>query len=154
MASYIVLAKGLLRNHEGYRDRPYRCPAGKWTWGYGRNIEDNPLDVDEQLFLLRNLGDPRSIAEFLLERDVERSASRLTVFSWWRALNDARKAAMIDFVFNLGMARFLGFKKANAALTAGDYSRAADEMLDSKWAGQVGARATTIARIIRDGVIS
>ena len=45
---------------------------------------------------------------------------------------------MINMLFNLGLPRLLGFTNMWAAIQAGDYAKAADEMLDSKWAAQVG----------------
>jgi hypothetical protein len=41
----------------------------------------------------------------------------------------------------------LGFRKFCAAMAAGDYETAADEMLDSKW-----ARTDTPARAMRESV--
>jgi len=37
-----------------------------------------------------------------------------------------------------------------AALRAGDWGTAADEMLDSKWAEQVGPRAVRLIRMMRE----
>jgi lysozyme len=53
--------------------------------------------------------------------------------------------------FNLGMPRLRQFRNMLAALEAGDFETAAREALDSRWAGQVGARAERIAAQIRDG---
>jgi lysozyme len=38
-----------------------------------------------------------------------------------------------------------------AALEQGDYETAAKEMLDSKWARQVGDRANRLAKMMEDG---
>ena len=51
--------------------------------------------------------------------------------------------------FNLGWPRLSRFKNMIEALKAGDYGRAADEALDSKWADQVGTRAERIATVYR-----
>ena len=55
---------------------------------------------------------------------------------------------IIEMIFHLGLPRFLGFKKMIQALREDDYSKAAIEMLDSKWACQVGVRASTLANIM------
>ena len=34
--------------HEGLRLEVYKCPAGKWTVGGGRNLEGKPLTEGEQ----------------------------------------------------------------------------------------------------------
>ena len=141
----------LLKQHEGKKFEPYLCKGGKWTWGYGRNVEDNPLSVDEVVFVLENLGEPETIAEYLLYRDIDRVIGNLQIMSWWNTLHEARKAALIDLVFNIGFGSFLQFKKTIHALAAGDFERAADEMLDSLWSRQVGKRSVNIAKIIRTG---
>jgi len=40
-----------------------------------------------------------------------------------------------------------------AALAVDDYELAADEMLDSKWAIQVGKRAIELSRMMREGEV-
>jgi hypothetical protein len=58
----------------------------------------------------------------------------------------------LNMTFNLGD-RLLGFRKALAAVQAGDWSTAAAEMLDSQWAAQVGPRAQRLAEAMRTGVM-
>jgi lysozyme len=53
--------------------------------------------------------------------------------------------------FNLGLQGLLGFKDMMLAIEAEDYDRAANEMLESKWATQVGERAICLAGIMRHG---
>jgi len=57
----------------------------------------------------------------------------------------------MNMLFNLGYTRFLGFKKMLHAIEVRDFNHAANEMLDSKWAGQVGQRAIELAQIMRSG---
>jgi lysozyme len=51
-------------------------------------------------------------------------------------------------IFNLGLPRFLGFKKMIQALCEDDYAEAAEQMLDSLWSKQVGKRAKVLAEIM------
>ena len=51
--------------------------------------------------------------------------------------------------FNMGQPRLAKFKRMIAAIKAGDWDRAAIEALDSRWAAQVGDRATEIAAMLR-----
>jgi len=53
--------------------------------------------------------------------------------------------------FNLGRPRLAKFKRMLAAIAAEDFVRAAAEMLNSSWAIDVGQRARTLARLMRDG---
>lgn len=128
----------MLKRHEGLRLRPYLCPAGKLTIGYGRNLEDNGIS--------------RAEAEELLYNDYYRCKDELKQFAFWDALDECRQDVLVNMVFNMGLTRLMGFKKMLNALAMGDPCLAADEMLDSKWArDDVPARATELAALMRAG---
>jgi len=122
---------------EGFRNKVYTCPAGKLTIGVGRNLEDRGISDDEVLYLLRN-----DIAA------AERDAKTL---SYYDQLDEVRQLVVCDMVFNLGLTRWLRFTEANKALSAHDYERAADEMVDSKWYTQTGRRAKRLVEAMRTG---
>ena len=88
----------------------------------------------------------------MLDSDIAEAHRSLSFLDFWSDLNDARKAALIDMVFNLGITGLMTFKKMLAALERKDYDAASSEILDSRYAIQVGARAIRIATIIRSGV--
>lgn len=134
-----TIIERLLRKHEGLRLSLYHCPAGKLTIGFGRNIEQNGISEDEALYLLRN--------------DIDNAEIELTQnLDWFADLDEIRQVVLVDMHFNLGWPRLSRFKNMLAACEQGDYSTAADEMLDSLWAGQVGQRARTLARMMETGV--
>ena len=54
---------------------------------------------------------------------------------------------------NLGPSGLLGFKKMHKALANKDYITASAEMLDSRWATQVGNRAIELSKIIKEEYI-
>lgn len=127
-----------IKRHEGFRSKPYKCPAGKLTIGYGRNIEDNGITMDE--------------AEHLLVNDIARSQTELSnSLPWYKGLSHRRKQAMINLAFNMGWGTLQKFKKFLAAMESGNYSIAKDELLDSKYAQQVGKRAQEVAEQIVNG---
>ena len=76
-------------------------------------------------------------------------------------LSDARRFVIVDMVYNLGVAGFLGFPSArkaiNAAVAAATdpakaralYGQAADQMVDSAWYAQVGNRAKRNVAMMR-----
>ena len=130
--------KELLIKHEGKRLRPYKCPAGKLTIGVGRNLDDNGITEEEAMYLFDN--DIKAII----------SSCRET-FAWFAFLDNVRQAVVVSMVFNLGLGRFLGFKNTIAAIRDKDWNKAADNMLQSKWAEQVGHRAIELAEMMRDG---
>ena len=126
-----------LKRHEGLRLKPYLCPEGKITIGFGRNLEDMGISEKE--------------AEMLLMSDIERCYQELDVFSWFHDLDQVRQEAMVNMLFNLGLPTFLEFKRTLKFMAEGAYSQAADEMLDSKWANQVGDRAKELAYMVDTG---
>jgi lysozyme len=127
----------MLKRHEGRRLKPYLCTADKLTIGYGRNLDDNGISEDEALYLLQN--------------DIDACYSELNVFNWFQELDQVRQQALVDMRFNLGLPRFLSFKKMIARLIAKEYSQAAEEIINSLYAKQVGDRANEIAYMIERG---
>ena len=123
--------------HEGMRLKPYRCTAGKLTIGVGRNLDDKGIAKSEALFLLHN--------------DIAEALEALNRYGWYRKLDPIRQRVVIDMAFNLGMGDLLGFRRMIAALKRDDYQDAAGEMLMSRWAEQVGMRATRLAEMMRTG---
>lgn len=120
-----------LKRHEGVELKPYVCPAGYLTIGVGRNIQDNGISMEE--------------AEILLLNDIDRCWMQAKTLPGWDSMNEARRAVLVNMVFNMGLPRVQGFKKMLAALEDEDYAAATREMLDSRWARQVGDRATELA---------
>ena len=127
----------MLQRHEGLRLKPYKCTAGKLSIGYGRNLDDMGISEVEAMVLLRH--------------DIERCYDELNVFSWFSDLDQVRQEALIDMLYNLGLPTFLEFKKTLKYVAEGKYSQAAEEMLRSKWADQVGDRAKELAYMMDTG---
>tara|TARA_B110000091_G_scaffold71743_1_gene79151 strand:+ start:42 stop:455 length:414 start_codon:yes stop_codon:yes gene_type:complete len=131
----------MLRKHESVETHAYKCSANKTTIGVGRNIDKNG-----------GIGLSQMEIDYLLANDIKRVEAELSqAFNWYDDLNDARKDAMMDICFNLGLPRLMLFKKSLAAMSNRHYEIAAIELLDSRWARQVGQRAITISEIIRTG---
>lgn len=128
-----------LKRDESFVSHAYQDSEGYWTIGYGRL-------VDERL----SGGITEAEAAILLDHDLNRAVTELDrALPWWRKMSPSWQRGLINMRFNLGLPRLLTFKKMLAALQAGDGERAADEALDSVWAGQVGERADRIAALYR-----
>jgi lysozyme len=131
----------MLKRHEGVEHHIYRCSAGFWTLGAGRNVDPQG-----------GLGLSDDEVDYLLQNDIERVIKELsTEYRWFKDLDDVRKDAMIDISFNLGATRLRGFKRALAAMEVADYKMAAKEFLDSKWSRDVKGRATELCYMIEMG---
>ena len=128
----------MLIRHEGIRLKPYRDTVGKLTVGVGRNLDDVGITREEALMLLNNDIDK-------VRREVRRT------FPWFASLNPVHQNVVLNMVFNLGLPRFRRFTKTIAAVKAKHWDEAARQMLDSRWAEQVGRRARELAEMIKTG---
>jgi lysozyme len=139
-----------LELHEGKRLKAYVCPGGYLTVGVGRNVEANPV-FDEIGRDISEVGDSITITEAmtLLDNDIDRFALEVRgEIPCFAELSDIRKQVLIDMAFNLGTAGLLKFKNMLVALDEGDFHRAADEMMDSRWARQVKTRADRLSQMM------
>ena len=129
-------ARRLIKAHEGVRLTPYIYTVGKCTIGVGRNLTDRGLTTEE--------------VELLFETDFKLAMHILDIWlADWRAYPASVQMALLSMAFNLGGPRLSGFVKMRASLLDHDYEEDANQALDSRWAKQVGHRATEIAELIR-----
>lgn len=128
----------LLTLHEGVKLKPYRCTAGKLTIGIGRNLDDVGISEEESIYLMNN---DISKCELQLESS----------FPWFNDLNEVRQTVLVDMCFNLGIKGLLRFINTLDCIKNGDYIQAAKNMTNSKWALQVKARASRLAKMMETG---
>lgn len=125
---------------EGKKKRIYLDTATppRWTGGIGRNMTDRDFSEDEIQLMLKN--------------DIDLVCDQLdNRMPWWKHMTDARMRAWANFTFNVGITKAMTFKNTIGLLQSGKYDQAADEILRSKWASQVGERAKRISDTIRNG---
>jgi len=120
----VVLATMLLKlpGFEGFRSKPYVCPAGYWTIGYGSRWL-----VNEQPVTARTFPIDRATADSLLLQTVttlDAVLSRLVRV----ALSDVQRAALLSWQYNVGTVA-VESSTLLRKLNAGDYAGAADELL-------------------------
>ena len=136
----------MLRRHEGVESHAYMCSQNFLTIGVGRNVD--PGDNGSA----KGLGLSDDEIDYLLENDIKRVEKELSdEYEWFSGLDDVRRDCMVDISFNLGQTRLRGFKKALSAMAESDWEEASEQFLDSRWADQVGNRATELAEMIRTG---
>lgn len=131
--------------NEGIELIPYRCSAGKLSIGIGRNLDDNPLNKEELDKIghdCRTKGITKDEAFYLCRNDLKNVKKDLDrELPWWRELDQDRQFVMIDLCFNLGYKKLLTFQKTLASIAQGFYITAGDQLMQSKYAKQVGIRA-------------
>lgn len=129
-----------LKRDEGVRLKPYTDTVGKLTIGVGRNLSDVGISDDE--------------CTSMLENDIARTAASLDAkLPWWRDLDPVRQRVILNMCFNMGIAGLMTFVNTLAFVKSGNWSAAANGMLASKWATQVGARAQRLAQMMRTGSV-
>lgn len=152
MSDYWNHAAAMIKRHEGYSDSVYLCPAGKKTIGWGHNVEAHPLPPDLMARLQKNGRITMADAEALLLEDMTRAETDCRkLFPCWEHFSDDRKAAFLDWLFNLGLTTALQFEKSVHLINIAHWDEAADEMMDSKWYRQVAKRGPEIVEMIREG---
>lgn len=127
--------------NEGLKLTPYRDTLGNLTIGVGHLIGkgENFTSIT------------RDEAIDLLEVDIGTAERRLTnIFSQWRSLDEVRQRAFIDLTFNLGY-KLANFKRFIHAAKTGDWEKAADHLVQSRWYKQVRLRGPRIVHAIRTG---
>jgi len=131
----------MIKEHEGFRDHVYVDTVGVLTGGYGHAfLEGSPI--------------PPVVADLLFENDFKMVGEGYDYFvdQHGLELNNVRRAVIMDMLFNLGLPRLSRFVKMIKAMQASDWAEAAAQMLDSKWATQVGRRAIRLSEMMEKGV--
>lgn len=129
-----------LKKHEGLKFSAYEDTEGYITIGYGRMIDER---IGGRI--------SEREAEFLLMNDIQNTMEEAKGFDFYEKLDPVRKGVIVNMLFNMGMPRFKTFVKFQQALVDGDYQKAADEMLNSKWAKQVKGRAVELSMQMQKG---
>ena len=126
-----------LKRHEGYRRLVYECSRGVLTVGIGRNLE--------------SVGISESEADFLLQNDIKDAIERLNAHDLLDGHDEVRQAVLINMAFNLGVNGLLKFRDSIKLWRQKDYEGFSKEILDSRWARQVGNRAKELSEQARTG---
>lgn len=142
---------------EGKRLKAYKDTVGKWSIGIGRNLDDvgtAPLTRTKADVLANGINEAE--CDQFFDYDIRRTEKDLDrKLSWWRTLDPVRQRVMLNMCFNMGIGDgqhgLTGFVNTLGMIERGEYSRAADAMLQSKWARQVGIRAQRLANMMREG---
>ncbi|TLE14461.1 MULTISPECIES: glycoside hydrolase family protein [Helicobacter] len=154
MKETIEIILPLTADFEGFSPKVYKCPAGFLTIGYGRNIEANPLTETEKKLLRAEGLINEKIAKDWLRENLQKCYEELAQnFNWFAKTDRVRKAALVDFDYNVGLGTLKTFKNTLLFLEQEDYKRAAENMRLSKWFKQVKRRGVRICNMIESGNI-
>ncbi len=116
----------------------YQDTTGHMSIGYGRNLDAKGITREE--------------AELMLTTDIDDALKDAKSLSYWTTLSPVRQLVIADMVYNLGLPKFLRFKRLNAALKIRDYLLAGAEMKDSRWYTQTERRAKVLVESMTTGL--
>jgi lysozyme len=144
--------------HEGIVLNVYQDHLGIDTVGIGRNLQDRGITDGELSFINKTMdevyenGLTEEEAYYLCMNDIaivekELLANKPIV----NQLNDVRQMVLVDMAFNMGVPRLMAFKNMWLAIEKVNYQLANEEMIDSRWAGQVGSRAMKLSLAMKNG---
>ena len=127
----------LLIKHEGLKLKPYKDTKGILTIGVGRNLEDNGIEQNEALLMLKN--------------DIKRCENELReIFINFDELPENAKLVLIDMIFNLGKTRFLKFKHMISAVKNRNWENMIKEMKNSKWCRELKNRCNDDVGLVQN----
>jgi lysozyme len=129
-----------VKKHEGYRNKVYLDTLGKRTVGVGHLCVEDFWEDDKEYE-----------EKFLMDHTRTRStnaikgAKDLMSEHGCMDMDEVAEEIIIEMIFQLGKTGVSKFKNMWKALSGLDYSTAASEMLDSRWAKQTPNRAQAMS---------
>ena len=127
-----------LKIDEGVKYEIYNDHLGYATFGIGHLV----VEGDEEYG--KPVGTPVSEERVnsVFDSDVATYVTEAKkVFPNLDTLPEEAQEVIVNMCFNMGAPRLSKFKKFIGGVNAGDWNTAAVEMMDSRWAKQVGVRA-------------
>jgi len=134
-----------IKEHEGFSPTVYEDTLGYKTVGYGHLVTLKDEFVIGEVYSTDDLEDvfedDYKIAfdnahDLLEDEDVP--------------FHETVESVLIEMAFQLGLPRLKKFVNFIQGLKDQDYKKAADEMIDSRWAKQTPNRAEGLANMIRE----
>ena len=149
-----------IKENEGYRSRPYVCPTGHWTIGYGFKILSLSEGEAEALFgmIAKNViemakaNDKAALGEIVISKETARAILNARLNDIWDKIESSKprgyfndlsnnlKYHLIEWAYQLGVGGIFKFKKAWAAIDDRDWDEAICEVMNSLWARQTPKR--------------
>jgi len=148
-----------LIEHEGLVLTVYQDSLGIDTIGIGRNLKDRGISKEELDYLdipsmevVYQHGISEADARYLALNDIAIVENELCrIHPCVEKLDSVRQLVLMDMAFNMGVPRLSKFKLMWNAVHEEKWEAASREMLDSKWARQVGRRARILSEAMANG---
>jgi lysozyme len=136
-----------LKIDEGCVYEIYNDHLGYATFGIGHLVTES--DPEHGSDIGTEVSESRVVEAF--EQDVQTVLSDCAIlYPDFDELPEEAQQVIANMMFNLGRPRLSAFKGMKAGVDARDWNEAADQMVDSRWYRQVGARAERLVERMRN----
>ena len=143
----IEIVKEDLIRHEGYVAEIYLDSENLPTFGIGHLVTED--DMEHSWPVGTPVTDERILDVFHKDCDVAYTDACALVLNFAGQAVDAQRV-LVNMAFNLGRNRLSKFKNMLRYVNEGNYVMAANEMVNSKWYGQVGRRSKELVDIMKE----
>lgn len=112
MGVLLLINVDLIKDSEGFREEAYKCPAGKWTIGYGSTFYQDKSPVQEGDTITRDKAE--ELLNWYCDTQIKYPRNDL---------NDDQKAALCSLIYNIGQGAF-DKSKCRKAIVNSDWQEA------------------------------
>lgn len=154
MTAKVVDLASALRVDEGEKLTIYQDTLGYWTVGIGHLLTKQAsktaaISVLDKLVGRSTKGTiTKAESEAIFKQDKDKLESQVlantTLKPIYISLSSIRKQAVLNMVFQMGLASTASFKNSLTLIANGSYSVAKANLLKSKWASQTPNRAARV----------
>lgn len=152
---------GMLRIDEGCKLELYKDTEGFWTIGIGQLITKNPSynvardELDRLMGRVCNGRITQQEAEYLFNSSVEKARKGIlanaTLKPVYDVLDEVRRCALINMVFQMGVTGVAGFTNSLRMLKEKRWDDAAVNLAKSRWYNQTPNRAKRVIATFKTG---
>lgn len=134
-----------LKIDEGVKYEIYRDHLGYLTFGIGHLITEKDPEYGQPVKTEVSADRVNEVFNADVQLYINETKK---VFSDLESKPETIQLVLVNMCFNLGAPRLSNFKKFIAAINDQQWSEAAVEMMDSRWARQVGPRAERLRDVV------
>jgi len=147
----------MLKYDEGCKLTLYKDTEGYFTIGIGHLVTKNP-NKEVAIMILGGETISQFTAEAMFNADIKKSISAINNNSdlnrVYTSLDDTRKMALVNMVFQMGAAGVAGFKNSLRLLEQKQWKQAAINLAQSKWYRQTPNRAKRVISVFETGTLN
>lgn len=151
----------MLRIDEGYKNTIYKDTEGYWTIGIGQLLTKDPslavakAELDKLMNRKCDGVITKAEAEDLFQKSVLKAEKGIQgnnlLAPVFASLDPVRQDALVNMVFQMGVAGVAGFTNSMKLLKAKQWEQAAVNLAQSRWYKQTPNRAKRVIETFRTG---